>query len=244
MTDLRPQQRNTEYAGGQEPGRHARRHHARGRRAVRRRAPGAGRAKSSTSAHDSRRRTTASAAEAWDAVAIHAATPGERLPTRGRAGRPHPAPLGALGVGGADVAARCRRSSPLRTRSAPGSPRRPGRRRADGEAAPAPPSGAGACVARDRVGRGPGLVQDPCPERPHLGPLPGGCRGDEAATFGRLGPAVDERDQRPALQLPREQHRASDGGAGPGHRGLDQHTRLTVCNTRDHGRGRRGEDVG
>ena len=73
---------------------------------------------------------------------------------------------------------------------------------ADGEAAPAPRSGAGSCVARDRVGRGPGLVQDPCPERPHLGPLPGGRRGDEAATFGRLGPAVEERDQRPARQSP------------------------------------------
>ena len=79
----------------------------------------------------------------------------------------------------------------------------------------------------------PGLVQDPCPERPHLGPLPGSRRGDQAATFGCLGPAVEERDQRPALQLSRDQHRASDGGAEPGPCGLDQHTRLTVCNTQN-----------
>ena len=82
-------------------------------------------------------------------------------------------------------------------------------------------------VAHVRAGRiaegGPGLVQDPFPERPHLRPLPGGRRGDEAATFGRLVLAVEEGDQGPALQLPCDEHRASDGGADAVHRGLDQH---------------------
>ena len=48
-------------------------------------------------------------------------------------------------------------------------------------------------------------------------------RRDEAATFGRLGLAVEEGDQRLALQLLRDEHRASDGGADAVHRGLNQH---------------------
>ena len=85
------------------------------------------------------------------------------------------------------------------------------------------PAPLGALGVGPGPGRGSRLVQDPCPERPHLRPLPGGRRGDEAAAFGRLGLTVEERDQRPALQLPRDQHRPSDGGAELGHRGLDQH---------------------
>ena len=73
------------------------------------------------------------------------------------------------------------------------------------------------------VGHGLGFLQGPFPERPHLRPLPGGCRGDEAAALGRLGLAVEDRDQRSALQLPRDQHGPPDGGADPVHRGLDQH---------------------
>ena len=61
----------TEYAGGQESGRHARRHHARGRGAFRRRAPSAGPHMSSTRP---RRAVTdhRAAAEAWDALATQA----------------------------------------------------------------------------------------------------------------------------------------------------------------------------
>ncbi len=56
-----------------------------------------------------------------------------------------------------------------------------------------------------------------------LGPLPGGRRDDEAAAFGRLGLAGEEADQRLVVQLPRDQHRAADGGADTVHRGLHQH---------------------
>ena len=56
-----------------------------------------------------------------------------------------------------------------------------------------------------------------------LGPLPGGGRGDEAAAFRCHRLAIEDWDQRSALELPCDQHRVPDGGADAVHRGLDQH---------------------
>ena len=85
--------------------------------------------------------------------------------------------------------------------------------------------------ARVRVGLGSrgggrrqrGLAQDPRPEGPQLGPLPGGGGGDQAAALGRLLLVVEERHQDPAFELVGDQHRTADGGAEPVRRGLDQH---------------------
>ena len=86
---------------------------------------------------------------------------------------------------------------------------------------------------RSQDGRGPAsaggaarlcrLTHDPLPEGLDFGPLPGRRRGDEAAAFGRLGLAGEEGDQRPGGQLPRDEHRAADGGADAVHRGLHHH---------------------
>ena len=78
-------------------------------------------------------------------------------------------------------------------------------------------------VAGGRPARGFGLPQDPFAERLDLGALAGRRGGDEAAAFGRLGLAVEDGHQRSALQLPRDQHRASDGDPEPVDGGLYQH---------------------
>ena len=83
-------------AGGKEPGRDASRHRPRGRGAVRRRAPGAGH-QSRRRRYDRRRRPPRRGRGLGRAGDPRGDT-GGRLPARGRVGRPHPAPLGALGV--------------------------------------------------------------------------------------------------------------------------------------------------
>ena len=88
-------------------------------------------------------------------------------------------------------------------------------------------TGTGSRLGWDGIRTGPasgfGLPQDPFAEGLDFTTLPGRRGGDEAASLGRLGLAVEDGDQGSAFQLVRDQHRAADGGPDPVHCGLNQH---------------------
>ena len=71
-----------------------------------------------------------------------------------------------------------------------------------------------AVARRGRARSGPrrGLVQDPLPERPHLRPLPGGRRGDEAAALRRPGLSLSKTGTSVLLS---SSARSASGGLWP-----------------------------
>ena len=144
----------------------------------------------------------------------HAAIPDSRRPDI-RIGRDHRTVSACLIVDG--VVADGARRAPWTALDNEGSHTAAARRRWRSHDSRGP---AAAAAGPARVGR---LTHDPRPEGLDLGPLPGRHRGDEAAAFGRLGLAGEEGDQRLVVQLPRDQHRAADGGADAVHRGLHHH---------------------
>ena len=64
---------------------------------MRARAVKADEARTEAAHHARAAQVVGAAAEAWDALATEAADQAEQCRPRGRAGRPHPAPVGALG---------------------------------------------------------------------------------------------------------------------------------------------------